>query len=148
MTILMEYITKTEKQTFNLGKKIARSLKGGEVLALTGELGAGKTIFTKGLAEGLGVKKIVTSPSFILMNVYNIKSQSSNIKYLVHIDCYRLADAKELEDIGATEYFNNPNDVVVIEWAEKVKRILPKNSINISIKITSQNTREITILKP
>lgn len=142
----MKYTTKTEKQTFNLGKKIARSLKGGEVLALTGDLGAGKTIFTKGLAEGLGVKKIVTSPTFILMNVYNVRNQKSEIKNLVHIDCYRLNDASELEDIGATEYFGQVDTVVIIEWAEKVKRILPKNSINISIKLSSKTSRKITIL--
>lgn len=138
----MKHLTKTEKQTFNLGKKIAMGLKGGEVLALSGDLGAGKTIFSKGIAEGLGVKKIVTSPTFILMNVYDVKK--GKIKKLAHIDCYRLTDASELENIGATEYFNNPEAVVIIEWAEKVKKILPKGSLKISIKIKAGNQREIT----
>lgn len=149
----MKHVTKTEKQTFNLGKKIAKNLKGGEVLALTGDLGAGKTIFTKGLAEGLGVKKIVTSPTFILMNVYKLKTRNLKLKTLVHIDCYRLHDANELENIGATEYFGQADTVVVIEWAEKVKKILPKNRLNISIKISEsgsgknlKNSREIAIL--
>lgn len=141
----MKYTTKTEKQTFNLGKKFAKSLKGGEVIALTGELGAGKTILAKGLAEGLGIKKIVTSPTFILMNVYKLKTRNLKLKTLIHIDCYRLNNTKDLENIGATEYFRDPNTVVVVEWAEKIKKILPKNTLHISIEIKPQNTRKITV---
>jgi len=122
---MKKHVTKTEKQTIALGKKFAKSLKGGEVIALSGNLGAGKTIFTKGLAEGLGVKKIVTSPTFILMNVYDVKNKkrkgdepfltpqlgkkksktssftrsTSPIKKLIHIDCYRLNSAQELETL-------------------------------------------------
>lgn len=138
----MKHITKSEKQTFNLGKKIAKTLKGGEILALIGELGAGKTVFVKGVAAGLGVKQIVTSPTFVLMKVYPIKDK---IKQLVHIDCYRIINPKEIFDIGATEYFDRKDTVTMIEWADKIKNILPKRRISINIKLLKDNLREITI---
>lgn len=141
----MKVITTSEKQTFNLGKKIAKSLTGGEVLALSGDLGAGKTILTKGIAEGLGIKKIVNSPTFILMNIYEIKvkGQKSKVKNLVHIDCYRIKSADEIKDIGASEYFADEDSVVIVEWAEKIKKLLPKKVVKIDIKIKEGNKREI-----
>ena len=139
----MKYLTKSEKQTFNLGKKLAKQLKGGEVLALTGELGAGKTVLIKGIAAGLGIKKIITSPTFVLMKVYQmgIRNQESGIKNLVHIDCYRIKNPQEITDIGAPEYFGRPDMITVIEWAEKIKKILPRQKIEIRIKLKNENTR-------
>jgi len=135
--------TKSEKETYLLGKKIAKKLKGGEVLALAGNLGAGKTIFTKGLAAGLGVKQIITSPTFVIMKVYKIKNQKSAIKNFIHIDCYRVGDPDSIEAIGALEYFGQKETVVLIEWAEKIKHILPKKTIKIKIVIKGANKRII-----
>src|SRR3989344_3127668 len=114
----MKHLTTSEKQTFNLGKKIAKTLKGGEVLALSGDLGAGKTVLTKGLAAGLGVKGIVNSPTFVLMKIHPLQATSYKLqdKKLVHIDCYRLTKPQELTNIGASEYFNQLGTIVVIEW--------------------------------
>ena len=149
---MKKIITKSEKQTFNLGKKIAKTHKGGEVLALTGDLGAGKTVLVKGIANGLGVKKIVTSPTFVLMKVYPLKNKSHK---LVHVDCYRTTNSQEIIDIGTTEYFGREDAITVIEWAEKIKDILPRlrqdsdgqarQKIEIKIKLGYNNEREITI---
>jgi len=142
----MKIITKSEKETFNLGKKIAKRLKGGEVLALTGELGAGKTVFAKGVAAGLGIKKIITSPTFVLMKIYNLPPTTYHLQpnKLVHLDCYRVKSPQEIIDIGATEYFK-PNAVTVIEWADKIKKILPKRTLKINFIIKRGDNREILI---
>lgn len=139
--------SKTPEETLNFAKKFAKKLKGGEVLALVGNLGAGKTVFTKGLAKGLGVKRTVNSPTFVLMKVYETKKQKNKktekLK-LIHIDCYRLKDPQELLDIGAGEYFEDKNTVVVIEWADKIKKILPKGTRFIEFEI-KRNSRIIKI---
>jgi len=137
------YITKSEKETLALAKKLAQTLKGGEVIALTGELGAGKTVFAKGLAAGLGVKKIVASPTFTLMNVYAVKRRG--IARLVHIDCYRLKNASEFTAIGVSEYLNDPSAITVIEWAEKAKTLLPKKRIDIKFDVRDTNSRIISV---
>src|SRR3990167_5181619 len=116
--------TASEKETFILAKKLAQTLRGGEVIALYGNLGAGKTVFAKGIAAGLGVITTITSPTFTLMNVYPVKPRG--ITTLVHIDCYRLHNASELVAIGVSEYLNNPQTVTVIEWAERVESLLAK----------------------
>lgn len=132
-------ITKIEKETFELAKKMSSKLQGGEIIALNGELGAGKTIFTKGLADGLGVKKTITSPTFVIMKVYggirNQESGQAGIRQLVHIDAYRLQSGADLEAIGALDYFERKDTVTVVEWAERIENILPKKvkSINITI---------------
>ena len=141
---MKEIITNSEKETIALGKKTAKKLKGGEVLALFGDLGAGKTTFIKGVAKGLGIKKVITSPTFVLMKPYDLtnkNSNKSNITRMVHIDCYRVNSHKAIEDIGAVEYFSDPNTIVVIEWPERIKKILPKDRIEISIKLGKKNNQ-------
>ncbi|MFC1613422.1 tRNA (adenosine(37)-N6)-threonylcarbamoyltransferase complex ATPase subunit type 1 TsaE [Patescibacteria group bacterium] len=144
----MKYITHSENETKAIGKKIASKLKGGEILALQGDLGAGKTVLTKGIAETLGYKKIVNSPTFVLMKIYKVSRAGSivhddrsgcgtnlrKIKYICHIDAYRLNSASELKDIGALEYFGRPDTISIVEWPKKVKEILPKNAIWIKLK--------------
>ena len=135
----MRLISRSEKQTFNFAKNFSKRLKGGEVIGLIGNLGAGKTIFTKGLAAGLGIIKNITSPTFVLMRVYPVKSR--RIKQLVHIDAYRVKSARDLTAIGADDYFNQPSTVTTIEWADKIKKILPKQAR--LIKITINKTLRI-----
>ncbi|MFA6255401.1 MAG: tRNA (adenosine(37)-N6)-threonylcarbamoyltransferase complex ATPase subunit type 1 TsaE [Patescibacteria group bacterium] len=144
---IKKILTKSEKQTHSLGKKLAKQLRGGEVLALTGQLGAGKTVLVKGIAAGLGIKKIITSPTFVLMKVYHLQPTTYNLPptQLVHIDCYRTSSQQEIADIGAAEYFGRKDTITVIEWAEKIKKILPSQKIEIEIRLKRQNTREITI---
>src|SRR6056297_336254 len=131
--------SKSEKQTIKIGKKISKKLKGGETLALIGNLGSGKTIFAKGIAKGLDIKKHITSPTFVLMKVYNLPHNKKNIKYFVHIDAYRLKSGQSLIDIGVKDWLNNESAVVAIEWANKVKEILPRNAKVVNIKQDKKN---------
>jgi len=121
----MKIITNSEKETFDLAKFLAQKAKGGEVYALSGNLGAGKTVFARGFAAGLGIKRNVNSPTFVLMKVYPVKKHKI-IKEVCHIDAYRLKTEKDLEAIGALEYFNRKDAVCLIEWPERIKKILPR----------------------
>ena len=146
MLFMKPKITNSPEETKKLAKEIASKLKGGETIGLIGELGAGKTVFVQGLAKGLGVKETVNSPTFVLMKVYKIRDSRFAIRDLVHIDCYRLSNSQELLNIGVQEYFGRKDAVVVIEWAEKVKDLLPKNSMMIEFKEgENENQRIIEI---
>ncbi|MDX9778761.1 MAG: tRNA (adenosine(37)-N6)-threonylcarbamoyltransferase complex ATPase subunit type 1 TsaE [Patescibacteria group bacterium] len=138
-----KYLSQKPEDTFVLGEKLATSLNGGEVVALYGNLGAGKTAFVQGLAFALGVKHKVNSPTFNIMKVYKTKHQK--IKQLCHIDAYRLSGFQDLLDIGVQDYLEDENVVVVIEWADKIKEILPKNVIKVSIKSVNEFVRTINI---
>ena len=133
----------SESETDEAGGALGRLLGAGDVVALIGDLGAGKTRFVKGVAEAWGVfRDDVNSPTFTLMNIYPVKSQST--KYLVHIDTYRLKDEQELNDIGIEDYLGRPEAICLIEWPEKIKKLL-KNKKTLKIKIKHRNNgREIT----
>lgn len=124
------YLTKTAAQTKRLGQKIAKQLKGGEVLSLVGNLGGGKTTFLKGLAKELDVKQVITSPTFVLMKVYMAKQGS--IRQFVHVDCYRISGI-EFSKIGLNDYLGEPRTIVAIEWADKLK-VKGRKIININFQ--------------
>lgn len=136
-------ITKNAEETFAFAKDLVKTLNGGEVIALSGDLGAGKTVFCQGLAAGLGVTENVNSPTFVIMKVYSIKNEKLIINNFVHIDAYRLVSEEDIKAIGAEEYFSRADTVTVIEWPENIKNILPQNTITFKIKNLSENTREI-----
>jgi tRNA threonylcarbamoyladenosine biosynthesis protein TsaE len=115
-------ICKNQQETRNLAKSLASQLKGGEIIALEGGLGAGKTTLTQYLGQALAIEENMASPTFVLMKVYGLKN--NKIKNLVHVDCYRLDDPQELFYLGLEEYLNNKMTVVVIEWADKIKKYL------------------------
>lgn len=141
----MNYQSHSEQETKKIAHDFAPSLEAGTILCLHGDLGAGKTTFVKGLAEGLGITDAITSPTFTLMNIYNIKYPISNIQYLVHIDTYRLKDEHELSGIGVLDYIGQPNTITVIEWPEKVTNLLKeKKAINITFEHKNKTTRAIT----
>ncbi|MBU0648772.1 tRNA (adenosine(37)-N6)-threonylcarbamoyltransferase complex ATPase subunit type 1 TsaE [Patescibacteria group bacterium] len=121
----MKKIINSEKEMYKFASQLAKKLKGGEVLALQGELGAGKTTFVKGLARALGVREVVHSPTFILVKPYRIRNQKI-IKTLIHVDAYRVAGGEDLIFVGLDEFFQDKDTVMAIEWAEKVKKILPR----------------------
>ena len=135
----MEYILKSTKDTDKLAKKIASKLVGGEIIVLSGDLGAGKTTFTKGLCKALKIKENVTSPTFTLMNIY----ESGRLK-LYHFDMYRIEDESEAMELGLNEFFAG-NGVCVIEWAENIKHLLPKNYIKITITKLGETQRKFLI---
>jgi len=132
--------TRSAEETIKLGEKIARRLKPGSIVALSGDLGAGKTTLVKGIAKGLGVKnyRYVNSPSFVLVKEYKGKIP------LFHFDIYRLNNLKDIEDIGYEDYLAG-RGVVVIEWAKKMNRILPKDHLDVTLKIKGPNKRVIDI---
>ncbi|MCX5726567.1 MAG: tRNA (adenosine(37)-N6)-threonylcarbamoyltransferase complex ATPase subunit type 1 TsaE [Candidatus Saganbacteria bacterium] len=135
---MIEIITKNAEETRELGKKIGASLKSGDVVALTGELGSGKTTLIQGLAAGIGVSDFVTSPTFILIGEY------SGIHPFIHVDLYRLEEEKEIEDLGILEYFDG-RGIVAIEWAERMRDLLPENLIKIEIESLDETKRRIRI---
>lgn len=120
---MKQVITNTPEETKDLAKEIAKDLKGGEIFGLVGNLGAGKTVFVQGLAKAFGIKEIVNSPTFVLMKIYIIQNSKLKIQHLIHIDAYRLDSFEQLKEIGASEYLNQRDCVVVIEWADKVPEI-------------------------
>ena len=140
----MEILTKSAHETKSLGKKIATDLirNHANVLALTGELGSGKTTFVQGLAEGLGIKQRIISPTFILVRKYAVPSIS-----FYHIDLYRLEKNVEAEvrNLGVEEIWQNPDNIVVIEWAEKIRSMIPKKSTWIIFENLGVDKRKITI---
>lgn len=137
----MEIITNNAKETFDFGEKIGSSLKGGEIIALYGEMGAGKTTFVQGLASGMGITNNVTSPTFLLMKQY---SKDAN-KTLFHLDLYRLEENinDELENLGVYDLWGDPKNVFVIEWSEKIKEF-PNNTITIHITPLGEDKRKIS----
>ena len=136
----MTFTTASAEETIELGAMIAKRLKAGDIVALSGGLGAGKTTLVKGIAKGLGVKnyRYVNSPSFVLVKEYKGKVP------LFHFDIYRLNNLKDIEEIGYEDYLARKG-VVVIEWSEKMSRILPKGRLDIALKIKGANERVISI---
>ena len=137
-------ITKSDKETFDFAKDFSKELKGGEVVFLEGDLGAGKTVFAKGLSEGLGYEKNVSSPTFVLMRIYEL-GKNKKIKTICHVDAYRLSSEDELLDIGIKDYINEPETVVIIEWSERIKRKIADKVIKVKISFKSETSREIKI---
>ncbi len=133
-----EYITHSEEETISLAKDLAKDFEGTEVVLLEGELGAGKTVFAKGIAAGLGLRDVhqVCSPSFILINIYQARYP------IYHIDLYRLGEEKEILDIGWEDYLGQ--GVIIVEWAEKIKFHL--KAIRVILKIENGEKRKIRII--
>lgn len=130
--------TRSEEETLKISSRLALLLKPGDVITLEGELGAGKTVFAKGIASGLGVKQMVTSPTFTIVKEYEGELP------LYHIDAYRLEHSDK--DIGFSEYFNS-HGISVIEWAQFIEDHLPPDLLNIKIKYIDEHSR-LLLFKP
>ncbi len=133
-------ISGNTEETLSIGRVVGENLNAGDIVALTGELGAGKTCLTKGIAIGLGVLESypITSPTFTLINEYQGKLT------LYHFDLYRLKGLHEMEDLGYEEYLFGEG-VCVIEWAEKIKDLFLDSMVSVSLKYLDENRREISI---
>lgn len=138
----IEVISENEEMTKLIAKKYAQSIKSPVVISLVGDLGAGKTTFTKGFAEGLDIQDLVTSPTFTIMNEYN-----SGRLPLYHFDMYRLGSKEEAIELGFEEYFDlrKLNGVAVVEWAENVEGLLPTLYVEINIIKLEETKRKIQI---
>ena len=138
----MVFHSGSNQETKKIAADLASSFKGqGKIIALTGELGAGKTTLVQGVAQGLGIKDKIISPTFVLMRQH---SHNGN-KTLYHVDLYRLSDNPNIEELGLRDLFSGNDDFVLIEWADKIKDKLPKKTIFIDIKKTSEHGRTIQI---
>ena len=120
--------TENPEETFALGQKIGRAATPGQVYTLTGDLGVGKTVFTQGVASGLGITEPVNSPTFTIVQVY----EEGRLPFY-HFDVYRISDIEEMEEIGYDDYFFGEG-ICLIEWAELIEEILPENRISITIE--------------
>lgn len=136
----METKTASEKETQKIGIELSKSLKVGDVVCLYGELGAGKTVLVKGIAQGLGVKKRILSPTFVLMRTYPVFLRGKK-EILLHLDLFRIDDFSSL---GLNEIFES-RAIKIIEWAEKLENALPAKRIDVKINKVDEKTRKITI---
>ncbi|MFA5249304.1 MAG: tRNA (adenosine(37)-N6)-threonylcarbamoyltransferase complex ATPase subunit type 1 TsaE [Candidatus Paceibacterota bacterium] len=154
----MEINTSGYKKTQELGKIFAQEIlrkgpqSGAVVLALAGDLGGGKTTFTQGFAKTLGVKEKITSPTFVIFKKFPLKKRRFSelpgtpvFDNFYHFDCYRLSGPKDILDMGFKEILSSPGNVVVLEWAERVKDILPQGTIWLKFDFLSQNKRKIVL---
>jgi len=150
-----EFQTISSEQTKKLGQLLAQELHGGEIICLSGDLGAGKTTFTQGLLKGLKIKGPYTSPTFAILKQYNVSSRKYNAKSIIHntkyiihdvyhIDAYRI-NSKDLLELGFADFANNANSITIIEWPEKVKKLIPTDALWIKFEWLSDKERTITL---
>ena len=141
----MEFVANNLKETEDFAKKLSKKIENGMVILLYGDLGAGKTTFTKFLLESLGVKSIVSSPTFTLLNEYN------GVFPVYHFDMYRITNTDELYELGFEDYINSKNSpyvktgLTLIEWPENIANILPKDAIKIEIAKLGENKRSFKV---
>jgi tRNA threonylcarbamoyladenosine biosynthesis protein TsaE len=140
-----KFITKNAKQTQELGKLLSAEIKEGKILALQGELGAGKTNFAQGLLAGLGAKGPYTSPTFVIMKYYKIKAKNRNLKILnvYHVDAYRI-NSKDVLNLGWEEIMADKKNVIIIEWADRIKKVIPSRALWIKFEWIAESERKIT----
>lgn len=134
---MQKFLSKSVKETEEIAQKLSQTLTGTEVIAMFGDLGAGKTAFTRGLAYGLNINDGVSSPTFALVNEYDGKFP------VYHFDMYRVSTWDDLYSTGFFDYIDN--GILVIEWSENIEEFLPENKIKITIHYISENEREIII---
>jgi tRNA threonylcarbamoyladenosine biosynthesis protein TsaE len=138
----LKLISNSIKETLAIGEKLGKSLRPGDVIALVGDLGSGKTVLTKGIAKGLGVKntRYVNSPTFVIIKEYKGKVP------LYHFDIYRLNRYTLVDDIAFEEYFYG-DGVTVVEWADKIPELLPKKRIEVRLSVVGDTKRKIEVVK-
>jgi len=144
-TFLSTSPSQTQKLGEKLAKKVLKSPLGEEavVIGLEGDLGGGKTTFLKGFAKGLGIKSKILSPTFIILKKFQVSS--FKFQWFYHIDCYRIEKPKEILALGFQDIISDPRNIVCLEWADKIKKILPKQTIILKFDFKDKNRRKITI---
>ena len=128
------FISKSREETYAFAQEYAKTLRGGDVVLLDGDMGAGKTVFAKGVAKGLGIEEEVTSPTYAYMNDYDGR--------LFHYDCYRIETPEQAERLGLADYFDM-GGICLVEWAQNIAPLLPKTVKWVKIKKINENEREI-----
>lgn len=128
------FLSKSREDTLAFAEAYAKTLRAGDVVLLDGDMGAGKTVFTKGVAKGLGIEEEVTSPTYAYMNDYDGR--------LFHYDCYRIESVEQAERLGLADYFDM-GGICIIEWSQNIAPLLPRKVKRVIIKKISENEREI-----
>lgn len=141
----MEVNTNSKEETQKVGADLARDLGSGDVIALFGKLGAGKTTFVQGLAKALGIKRRILSPTFVFVRSYPFKKNSRLLTFH-HLDLYRGQSITDFNSLGLGEIFDK-NAICVIEWADKIEKLLPKKRIDVFFEIKDDNKRLIKVEK-
>jgi len=151
-------ITQTKKLAEKIAKQVIKKRPEGQafVVGLKGDLGGGKTTFVQGFAKGLKIREKILSPTFVIYKKFPIsnfqfpnKLQISNSKFqnFYHFDCYRVRKSKEILDLGFKEIISNPKNIVIVEWADKIQKIMPKNTLWLNFEFINESTRKITFRK-
>ena len=133
---MSEFISTSREQTQTFAEQFAKTLKSGDIVLLDGEMGAGKTVFAKGVAKGLGIEVEVTSPTYAYMNDYD--------GVLFHYDCYRIESVEQAERLGLADYFDM-GGICLIEWSQNIAPLLPKGCKRVRIQKRGENIRSITV---
>ena len=142
--MLKRKITNSSEESKELARQLCKELRSPRIIALYGNLGSGKTTFIQGLAEGLGIKKRVLSPTFVFIREYNLSSK----RKFYHVDLYRLDSERDAEAIGLPDIFADKSATAAIEWPEKIEKLLPPGTIKITFSTISENKRKIEISDP
>lgn len=137
--VTKSFITTSSAQTKKLGQMLTEELRGSEIICLSGDLGSGKTTFTQGILKGLKIKGPFTSPTFNIIKTYKNKTRT-----IYHIDAYRI-NSKDLTELGWKDFAGKPNSIVIIEWAERVKKIISANTFWIDFEWINDKERKITL---
>jgi tRNA threonylcarbamoyladenosine biosynthesis protein TsaE len=146
-----KHITTSFKQTQKLGENFAKQIvkmplqNKALVLGLQGNLGGGKTTFLQGFAKGLKIKEKILSPTFVILKRFKIPK--TIFKNFYHIDCYRLKNEKDILELNFKEILSNPENIIAVEWPEKIKKVLPKDMAYLSFEFINENKREIIFKK-
>ncbi|MCX6765387.1 MAG: tRNA (adenosine(37)-N6)-threonylcarbamoyltransferase complex ATPase subunit type 1 TsaE [Candidatus Moranbacteria bacterium] len=157
---MKSYITNSSAETKKLGELLARELYGGEIICLSGELGSGKTTFAQGLLKGLKIKGPHTSPTFVIIKQYHVARNTKHITNkksellrdmcyvlcdIYHIDAYRVT-AKDILNLGWGEIIKDKSNIIIVEWADRIRKIIPKGATRIKFEWVSENKRKITLM--
>lgn len=138
-----EFITSSEEETENIGKELAMSLSKGDSVLLRGNLGAGKTVFSRGFARGLGITEPVSSPTYTIVQEYELPAGGR----LYHLDLYRISGVNAALAFGVDEFLDDPQGISLIEWPDRIDGILPENAICVEIEHLSDSERRLTICR-
>lgn len=152
--MVLQFSTNSSFRTKKLGEALAREIlrtkikkKKAFIIGLTGALGGGKTTFLQGFTKGLGIKEKILSPTFVIMKKFKIPNSQYQPQYsnFYHIDCYRIKKSKEILDLELKEIIFHPQNLVAIEWAGRIKKIIPRNAIWVNFEFVAEKTRKITV---
>ena len=138
------FLSSSEEETEALGAALARELAPGSVVLLDGDLGAGKTVFSRGFARGLGVTEPVSSPTYTIVQEYELPGGGR----LYHMDLYRIADEHAALGFGVDEFLNEPGAISLVEWPERIRGLLPDTAIQVKLEHRAENRREIRVTRP